>query len=270
MNLNYYIRRTINDKLKLGIIIFLFLLPVYDIVMNLGEISRGGSVYEPNIMSFLAATVFNTAQTLMLWYLPIYLLILVGDDCIQDYKVGYKNILISKWGVKKYFRKNILRAFVISFSVILFTLALHLLMAQIVYHGATYLMWDEDMIKAIPSLKSALAHPFLTNLLYIGVASVISGVVGAGAAAVSILLHNRFLVYPVVFFMWYLPFALRNSIMYAFQPFTEYSMQSALPTVFLTVGINLAAVLIAYIFETHDNLSNITLFEKRGKTHGKA
>nr|AAA22587.1 type-II membrane binding region [Bacillus subtilis] len=37
---------------------------------------------------------------ILLWFLPLYFLLLCADDSIQDYKTGYHYILISKVGTK--------------------------------------------------------------------------------------------------------------------------------------------------------------------------
>lgn len=35
-------------------------------------------------------------QGVLTGYLPLFLAIIVADDCIEDYRIGYKNILITK------------------------------------------------------------------------------------------------------------------------------------------------------------------------------
>ena len=111
-----------------------------------------------------------------MWYLPLPLAIVVADDCIEDYKIGYKNILVTKRGKNKYFVLNILKSFVISFLIIIIPLLLNLLMVHIVFAGGTYLFMDPESIKAIPSMAEYYSHPMFYNLLCILLLSLAGGV----------------------------------------------------------------------------------------------
>lgn len=243
MNAKYYFKRIINNKVKLGVILLIFIFPVIDILLMLNDIHNGGSALQPDLASFLSSTIFNGAQILLFWYLPLYFLLIAADDCIEDFKTGYKNILITKWGKKKYLRVNIIKGFVIGFMVIFLTLALNMILTQIAFAGGTYTGFDSDN----GQINETLQYPFLTNCIYILVASFISGVVSMGAVAVALALHNRYLVYPIVFILWYIPSTVNKSIILALQPFTEYSLSDVLPTVLIVIAINIAAVVFACI-----------------------
>lgn len=244
---NYYLKRICSNKLKLAVIALLFILPVYDMYCILRDIQIGGSVYDPNLLTFLPSTLFNGAQMVLMWYLPLYFLLIVADDCIEDVKFGYKNLLITRWSKGGYFRINIAKGFVISFAVLFLSLALNLLLTQIAFAGGTYLSYEDSTIQSIPSLKAAFQHPFLTNCLYIVIMSFFAGIVGMGAVAIAMAIPNRFLVYPLVFLMWYIPSVLPKSIIYAIQPFTEYGLQDVWGTILLVIVLNAAAVAASYI-----------------------
>lgn len=247
MKVRYYLKRIINNKIKLGVILLIFAFPVIDIFLMLMDIRNGGSALMPNLASFLSSCIFNGSQILLFWYLPLYLLLIVADDCIEDFKLGYKNILVTKWGKIGYFKANIIKGFLISFFVIFLSLVLNLIMTQIAFAGGDYRLFDTNSIEATPSLYLAFQHPLLTNCVYILLASFLSGIVGMGAVAMAMALHNRFLVYPIVFLLWYIPSAIRQSIIIAVQPFTEYSLFDVLPTILIVVAINVASVVFAYI-----------------------
>lgn len=240
MILKYYFKRIINNKIKLGVILLIFILPIVDIILMVKDIHLGGSVLVPNLASFLSSTLFNGAQILFLWYLPIYFLILTADDCIEDYHTGYKNILVSKWGKKKYFSINILKGFIFAFVVVFLSFSLNLIMTNIIFSGGTYYLENENISE---SLKNGL----VINIAYILFVSFLSGIVSMGAVAVSMSVHNRYVVYPIVFILWYLPSCGTKSIILAMQPFTEYSIADLLPTVLLVIGINMVAAIGSYI-----------------------
>lgn len=221
----------------------ILIFPVIDILLMLNDIHNGGSVLEPNLASFLSSTIFNGAQILLFWYLPLYFLLIAADDCIEDFKTGYKNILITRWGKKKYFRVNIIKGFIIGFVIIFLTLALNMLLTQITFAGGTYTGCDSND----GQINRISQYPFLTNCIYIFVASFISGIVSMGAVSLALALHNRYLVYPIVFLLWYIPSTVDRSIILALQPFTEYSLFDVLPTILIVIAINIAAVVFAYI-----------------------
>ena len=240
MELQYYFKRIINSKIKFGVILLIFLLPIIDIIFMLKDIHMGGSVIAPDLASFLSSTLFNGAQIFFLWYLPIYFLILTSDDCIEDYHTGYKNILVSKFGKKKYFAINILKGFIFAFAAVFLSFILNLIMTNIIFSGGTYYLENENILEL-------LQNGLIINIAYILFVSFLSGIVSMGAVAVSMFLHNRYIVYPIVFILWYIPSSGTKSIILAMQPFTEYSIIELLPTVLLVIGINIAAVISSYV-----------------------
>lgn len=246
--MSYYFNRIINNKIKLSIILLVFFIPVLDIFFTLKDIQYGGSVPYPELTAFLGNIIFQGLQKLLLWYLPLILAIIVADDCTEDYKLGYKNLLISKWGKNKYFLINMAKGFIFSFFIILIPLLVNLVMTQFIFAGGTYIGIEQGDIESIPAMKEAFKNPIKTNIIYILVTVVFSGILGIGATAVSMALHNRFIVYPVIFILWYIPCSLLYpSIVCAFQPFTEYSLLDSIAPIILTLTLNLAAIAFGYI-----------------------
>ncbi|MBQ7096156.1 MAG: DUF2705 family protein [Clostridia bacterium] len=250
MKMKYYFKRIINNKIKLGVFLLIMAFPIYDIYMIIKEIGKGQTALDPNIASFLSSSIFNSAQILLLWYLPLYFLILAADDCIEDHKLGYKNLLVAKWGKRSYFRTNIIKGFLIGFFAILTSLSLNLILTQIAFAGGTDIGFDSETIETLDSLRVAFEHPFLRNIECILLLALIAGIVSMGAVAMGMALRNRLLVYPIVFSMWYIPSStFERPIMLAVDPFSEYTIQDCVPSIIFAVGINLAAVAFAYIKE---------------------
>lgn len=252
----YYIKRIFNNKLKFLLSLLIVIYPIVDCAMILIDVNRGASVPLPCTTSFLTSGLYNVCQILLLWYLPLYLLLIVADDCIEDYKTGYKNILISKLGKISYLTKNVFKGFFIGFTIVLISLIINFAMTQIIFAGGSYISYDSNTINEILNLKTSFEHPVITNIIYIVLASFVSGIVGAGAVGISIALRNRLIVYPTVFIMWYIPTsAFERPIILALQPFTEYSILDALPSLLFVIAINIFAIVFAYIKELkYENL----------------
>lgn len=239
----YYLKRILNNKVKLALILFIFFLPVTVILTSLKNISNGGSVSLPDLATFLTIPEGGICHSLICSYLPMYFLLIAGDDCIEDYKTGYKNLLITKWGKSRYFWFNNIKGFVVGFFVILLSLALNMIMVYITFAGGRYTGFGhyEEFMQYV------MTTPFWDNCIYILLLSFISGVVSMGGVALSLALHNRFIVYPIVFILWYLPSAIGTSIQLMFYPFTEYPIGYSIITYFAVVGINIALLIFAYI-----------------------
>ena len=143
--MSYYITRIFNNKLKLGVILFIFIAPILDILMALVDVFKGASVPVPGLVTFLGSFMTAGLIGVLEGYLPLFLAIIVADDCIEDYRIGYKNILITKRGKNKYFALNMLKSFTVSFFVLIIPLLLNLLMVHIVFAGGTYIPADAEI-----------------------------------------------------------------------------------------------------------------------------
>lgn len=179
-------------------------------------------------------------------YLPLFLAIIVADDCIEDYRIGYKNILITKRGKNKYFALNMLKSFTVSFFVLIIPLLLNLLMVHIVFAGGTYIPADVEMLKSEPNLFQSYSNPMFYNILYILVFSFIGGIVGSGATALAMAFPNRFILYPLAFILWYISTAIKPSIIGALTPFTVYPLSHYTFTIIFVVAINIVAALFSF------------------------
>lgn len=240
MKASYYFKRIINDKIKLGFIFLLFLLPMVDLLSRLIHIPGGSNPMVPWASTFLSLT-SNTFffHSLFFNFLPLYLLIISCDDCFEDCTTKYRNVLISKWGKKNYVITNIAKAFFISFFLILFVLLLNMLMANIILNTATYSIYNDILIdyEKTSLFFIEVTHPIITNIIYIFALSLLSGTIGATGAALAMAVKNRKIVYPLLFLLWFLPSHTDKSIMLAIQPFCEYGLDTKIPTFVITLGV---------------------------------
>lgn len=240
LKVTYYLKRIINDKIKLGFIFLLFLLPIMDLISTLVSIHHGSDAYGAVVINisffnidliYISFALFN--------FLPLYLLIISCDDCFEDCTTKYRNILISKWGKKDYVITNITKSFCISFFLILFTLLLNMLMSEIIFNTATYSIFSENLVDEDKTSLFYIeaTHPTITNIIYIFTTSLLSGAIGAAGAALAMAIKIRKIVYPLLFLLWFLPAHTDKSIMLALQPFCEYGLDTKIPIFVITLGI---------------------------------
>lgn len=74
-----------------------------DIIICNGEMGKPYPLYVTFLSCYSQGHIF---QMIYLWFLPLYLLVIVGEESIVDYITGYKNILICKMGKINIFYKK--------------------------------------------------------------------------------------------------------------------------------------------------------------------
>ena len=141
------LNRIISDKKSIGMIIFMLVIPILDIVQIYyqdiiicnGEMGKPYPLYVTFLSCYSQGHIF---QMIYLWFLPLYLLVIVGEESIVDYITGYKNILICKMGKNKYILQKMKSAFIVSFTIVFVGLGLNLILSQIVFNGGTKTRFD--------------------------------------------------------------------------------------------------------------------------------
>ena len=258
MKASYYFKRIMNDKTKLFFIILLFTIPMLDLILTFINVPMGAYPERADVNTFLYGSYVHNhfSYPLMLYFLPVYLLIVAGEDCFEDVTTGYRNVLISKWGKKNYVKTNIIKAFCISFSVIFISLLLNLLMAHIIYSGSEYSQIEELLVYYEPGdlYYIEAKYPLLTNFIYLFPISFMSGMLGSAGAALAMAIKNRKIVYPLLFLLWFILFlprilAFDDIIMLAMQPFNETSLDTKVLIFVITSCIFVAVTVAAAVKE---------------------
>ena len=252
MFFRYSFSRIINNRTKLLYILALFAIMLIDLVSRIQYFSRGGIPYRADDNTFLAATSTSfTAHSIVLWLLPIHLVYLTSDDIFDDFLYGYNNILLTKISKSSYIKKCIIRGFVFSFSLIFLMLIFNYICSHILFfgverslYGTLALSFGEGHLMAV-----SYKHPTAANLIFILVTAFLSGIVGASGAGLALSIHNRKLVYPMAFFIWFVFNSLPKSIMLSLQPFTEYDTNQITGTYILAVCTYALITLFCYIKE---------------------
>ena len=249
MKTKFYFKRIVNDKLKLSCFILILILQLVDLFPRILLFQYGGTPERADFNSFLANTGTNFfANSLLIWFLPLFLLLISSDDIFDDYKTGYSNILRSKWGFNSYIRVNLRKAFIISFFIIFIPLMLNLLLCHIIFYNSVYSQFD-SLIYSIDNNFFVLCvnHPTLANIFFIFMTSFIAGLLGMASSSIALALHDRKKVYPISFVIWLIPLCVNRPLNLSFQPFTEYSLSYVLPTYLTTCSLYILITIILYL-----------------------
>jgi len=250
--LAYYLKRLLNDPLKTTVIIFILLLPFCENIYYIYEFLKYKNVVNPNYSCFLAGGstgVGHILQGVLLWFAPMYFLILFSEDCLQDFKTGNVNILISKFGPKNYIIINLIKSFVMSFMLIFISLAINMLTTYSLFFGGNISKVDVN-VQGHGFYQYSITHPLLINIMYILLTSIIIAFVSMTGTALTFTLKDRKLIYPIAMFCWYIACSVPDSIIYVTQPFTEYGLDVTFKSFFVFIIINIVTVILLSLRET--------------------
>ncbi|MFH0346690.1 hypothetical protein ACHADS_09025 [Bacillus vallismortis] len=250
-----HIDRILHSKKSIIIFFIITIIPLIDAAQIYITEQQYGVKYHPAFAFFLAGmTRGHAMQIILLWFLPIFLLILFADDGIQDSETGYRKILISKMGKKSYLVEKMTTAFIVSSMTIFISLVINFAVVNILFNGGTYNngLSDIDIPQNLLYTQS-MANPFVTDIIYIFIASFISGLCGIMCASVCFFFREKKYAYTAAFFIWFLLVLKKNSLMFLFQPFTEYGYVVVLPILSLVILVFVMVPFILFIYEVKYN-----------------
>lgn len=217
-----HLERLRKNKITLITFLVLLLFPSLEIIQILLHINLGGRVPDPWHAFFLAGySNFGTFQSIYFWFLPIYLLILIADDSIIEFKTGYYNIIRGKCTKAKYCLEKVGTSFLVSFLTVFLSLSINLLLVHVFFHGGTYNHYIGIELSN-PFFEMCLNHPVITDLCYLLLVSILVGICGALAATCSLFFKNKKITYVIAFALWFIFLIQHKSLMLVFQPYTEY------------------------------------------------
>ena len=258
----------LSTALKSKRVIFLFLLFIlivaYDLYQNytdnfheylagVASKPKRKALYHPCYASFIsAAQIGSLPQILMTWTFPLYPLFSYADSFAVQKQCGYYNVLLTKADRKSVVSSRFAVSFLIPFIVVLVVLILNFAVANIVFKGGTSFMGMEVELSkggTASLLAFSLRHPYGVYIAYIFVFSFVMGLYGMFCAAVTFFIPKYIVLYPVIFFVWFLIMNIPYSIWSVMQSFTDYSStEMIISSIYYTV-LMIATTVAAYVYK---------------------
>lgn len=232
-------------------------IPFFEIVQLLMYQKNSSEVFHPAFAFFLTgSSIGHAPQIMLIWFLPIYFLMLLADDPIQDYQTGYRYILISKIGKKKYVLHKMLLSFVLSFVTMLVALAVNFMTVSIIFSGGTFTKGVMELnIEGNALFQFSVNHPYITILVFSIISCFMAGFAGLLGSSMSLFFLDRKYAYAASFLVWFLMILKRDSIVYLFQPFTEYGLDVLIPTILFAKFVFLLIAIFVFVYEVKYNES---------------
>ena len=249
--LKYFILRLWKNPIKKGLFCIILFYPLLEVALYFKDILNGGSVYFPDYAFFLTCnTVGHIFQSLLLWFMPIYCLLLTADDCLEEQKTGYKNILITRCGKKRYIQLHLIKSFFCSFVMIVAALLINLLFVHLIFRGGQFSPYSDEGDLSL-FYQWEINHPLLTNLLFTFVTAFFSGLISMVGTINAIMIKNKKVVYGITMLFWFIPFLKEKSIVLLFQPHSEYVLDTLIPIAIPILLVYVIYILIGYFRESH-------------------
>lgn len=252
--LKFSFQRILNQRKLRILICILLLIPVGELLLYVYQIiAYKGYIYIPDYAFFLtcnSAGIGHVFQTLFLWFMPLYCLLLTADDCMMDHELHYNNILISKVGRKAYMKQHLLKSWIVSFGLVAFALLFNLLLCHILFQGGVFNPYGEDnSISAFYQWE--IAHPLLTNIGFSVVTAFVCSLISVVGTITSILFEQKKIVYGITMILWVIPFLQEKSLMLLFQPHSEYVLDTLVPIALKTCIPYIVYILVGYVKEVY-------------------
>lgn len=222
-----HIQRIFQNPIKLSILIILVFIPSFEVlqlIYQLRNFELERTVYKLFFLS--GAGRGHLFQVIYLWLLPLYLLFIVSDDSCYDEKIGYKYVLMSRVGRKKYIQEKWITSFVFSTLIMFISLFLNIIFVYLAFGSRcsdAYIA--RDLVGMSGTLEQlSLSYPLFTYFIYTIIASIISGFVGMLGAIISTTFRDKKYTYAITFMIWLIFIVMDDSIMLVLQPYIEYPM----------------------------------------------
>lgn len=242
MKFSTYIQRILHDKVKLFFALSLIMIPLLDIVQILYDLYsvQEAQMPDPRYAAFSALYTVGTNHILhkiMFWFLPIYLLIITGEGMLEDYDTGYRNILVSRMSKKQYIWSSARNAFLFSFLLIFFSLALNYGLIQLLFSEGKYIGIPPDLYPREEHRIYTIGwyHPVLINAINIVITAVFSGLIGTIGAALALSICDRKIVYGITFMLWFIFVLADDGLMSILHPFTNMTLGRFMIAVLLVI-----------------------------------
>jgi hypothetical protein len=245
---SYYYRLLNYNKTKI-VIALIFLIPMIDILLNYNDYS---GMILPYLGTFLSgSSQGHIPQILLVWFLPVFMLIMCGDSYLDDYKTGYRYIMGTKKGRSNYYQKTLLGNMLLSFVAVVISLLVNMLLAFILFNNGDFdLGLTIDILPENSLYTFALTYPYLTNVIYIIVFGLFASLCTGCSTVICWIFPNKTYAYPLSFIVWFLHIiGLGTSLPMIVQPFNEVYFDEYIKTFSFTVLFFICVIFIGFVYK---------------------
>lgn len=245
-----HLKRILGNPIKVSILLLLLIFPsmeVFQLMQQLNGLELTRSIYTLFFLS--GAGRGHLFQVIYLWLLPLYLLIIVGDDSCIDEKIGYKYALMGRAGKNKYLREKWRTSFGIAGVIMFVSLLFNVILICLVFNSRCSDQYLTDNMQGTTLESIYISYPLWSYFAFMIIASIISGFLGLLGAVVSTTFRNKKYSYAIVLLVWLIFIVMDDSIMLVLQPYIEYPLDVLIRVVGKFMLVCCLSLLGAIIYE---------------------
>lgn len=205
----FMIRRNFLQKRKNLIILFLIFWPSVQIIFTFINLLNDPQMYviAPNQAAIIYDFNFgkiaeNLFAGVYMYSIPIVIVMLNSEDCIDDQTSHLKNSIVTRIGLKKYVILHLLKSFFVGFILVFCGLMLNLLLVHIVYRGGLFTGLSRDFYDHDAYWTWMLNHQTLTNIIHITIYAFLAGLISLVGTITALQVRNKKIIYAVCVVMW--------------------------------------------------------------------
>lgn len=157
---------------------------------------------------------------------------------------------------KNYIKTKLKSSFLTSIVVVGMGLFINFILVQFSYkegtylrYGGDYMIYDANTMPETLLFEWSYTNPVLANLIYIVLTMLFAGLIGMLGTMLSIVFHDRKLVYALTFAVWFVPILFKNSFMLVFQTFSEYGFDTVIPLAIWSAGLYILIIAVLVVWE---------------------
>lgn len=249
---NNFLSRLFKNKMKFFVFLLIITIPLYDLSLNIRMKLDLGEAHAPFYSGFLtASTEGHLPQIYLQWYLPIFLLLLVSSNYIDEKNTNFHNIIIGKLGKKNYILSKFKESFFISSGTILLALTINLIGCILFLHGETldrgFLAekWPENILFTLSQQA-----PYLSYIIFMFMFAFIAGLYSIVATCICMLFPDKKIAYPIAFLVWFIQVLINGgSVVDLFQPYTENDFSELLPILIRVITIAIIIIVGTFVYK---------------------
>lgn len=209
-----------------------------------------GWIIHPAKASYLSGSSGgHLTQTLLIWLMPLFVLNLVSDRYILEYRRGYTNAVITRASKKKYIANKLFSSFLIPTLVFGVSLLLNFIVAQIIFADGYNFNGMEIFAEEGGWFRFMYKNPNIVYLLYIFITSIVAGICGVISQCIALISKKYTVTYLLAFFLWMGLVMIKYSIIYLIQPFTEYGIDYMLRSGGILIAITVLFLVLTCVYK---------------------
>lgn len=261
--LHYCLRRNYTHTKKNLMIMALIAFPIVELMIILySQMTSEALYYAPDFAAMVADFADGSNKMIMLlasrvyfFLMPLILLGICSDDCIDDAQSHFQDMLVTRVGKRTYVKTQVIKSFVMGFCCVFASLGINLLLSHILFRGAQFNGISVDYYHMNRYWTLMLAHPTITDSIFIIVFAFVSGCSAMIGTMIALLIPKRKFVYAITFAIWciwiYMPDSMNNIV----RPYLLTTLSSQLRSFLIIVITTVIVLVVGYRRFTHEKTS---------------